>query len=1855
MIRLRAMTIILLAIATSTLLAAEGEKKQRTSDASKKSLTSEPAFSILADFTGSANGASPLYGYPIKGTDGNGYGTTYGGGVYNEGTVFQATAGGALTTIYSFCSQPNCTDGAFPFSGLVQFGGNFYGTTLRGGVTGAGTVGAGTVFEVTPGGQLTTLHSFCSQTNCTDGAYPFSQLVQFGGNFYGTTAYGGANGAGTVFEITPSGQLTTLYSFCSQSGCADGFYPHAGLVQAGGNLYGTTVNGGANGRGGTVFEITPSGQLTTLYSFCSQAGCPDGDYPYAGLIPANGNLYGTTTFGGSSSVCVGCGSGTVFEISPGGQLTTLYSFCSQTNCADGANPYAGLIQASDGNFYGTTVGGGAYGSGTTFGIPPGGQLSTLHSFDLTDGASPDGGLLEGNNGELYGAASSGGTSFDGTIFSMPVGLDLLAEMQPSLSKAGASSIRRPALMGAGDPGLDGLSANSIIHRPDLGDPIGVRLRGAVAGLPKTKLRARELREAATGPMKMTAPSGNSKVTAQALTTLLNFDGANGDTPYNAPLIQGTDGNFYGTASGGGTYDQGTVFKMTPAGALTTLYTFCSQLYCTDGADPQAGLVQASDGNFYGTTYWGGAYAQGTVFKITPAGDLTTLYSFCSQTNCADGEYPEAGLVQASNGNLYGTTVAGGSTSTCLGCGYGTVFEITLAGQLTTLYSFCSQEGCADGVNPVDGLVQATDGNLYGTTSLAGAYGGGTVFGITPAGQLTTLYSFCAQTNCTDGYYPQAGLIQASDGNLYGTTYYGGANWANNNFGFGGTVFEISLTGQFNTLYSFCSQANCSDGTYPDAGLVQASDGNFYGTTEGGGIYYGICHIGCGTAFEITPAGQLTTLHDFNLSGGGYPYSGLLAANGNLYGSTGLGGSRFGGVIFSLPIGQQGLTLTPPSGTAQVGVAYNSSFVATGGVAPYTFSISVGALPPGLSLNTSTGAVTGTPTAAGTYNFTGQVVDSQNNTATTPSSSIVVSPPVLTLSGPTGTAQVGVAYSSALIASGGAPPYTFSIISGALPPGLSLSNPSTGAITGTPTTQGTFNFTAQVMDSNENTATANCSVTVTAAGVISTTTTLNLSPTSIPVGSVGPIVMTATAAPASGSGTPTGSVTYFNGSTQIGTVTLSSGVGTLNYNPSSLAVGIYSITAVYSGDSMFASSTSPAQTLGITQTGPFAYVANNGSNTVSVISIPTGQVTNAIFVASGPWGAAISPDQTQVYVTSNQGNSVSVINTANGSLGATIPVQSSPMGVAFTPDGSSVYVVNGGSNTVSVINVETQTVVATVPVGNSPVNVAMAPTSNGTFAYVTNSGSNTVSVIAVGGSPAVVATIPVGSGPHGVAVSPNSSLAYVENAVSQTVSVISVATNQVTATISTGGKAFVAAFTPDSSTAYVVNKESNTVSVIDTKSNTVIATVAGFNKPVDVKLTTDGTSAYVTNVNSNNVSVIATATNTITATVPVGNAPSSVAIASAPQTTLQITQPLSPTQPNTFNFGANNYTVQYPPGTQFSGVNMTVTAVEITQAQFQQRVAGTEFANATCIVYGGAAGNCIDDQVTCSNSATGQPVTCPSAAEPTIAVQTSFTTLQAIINPGYLTTPIGQNMWQNIFTGFSDPIVKGKTTGFSEFVAVDLGTTNAQGRGNFIVEAPLRPTDPRIFSAGTAIPVTFELTSIINPTQPVTDAVANITVVWAANANGQPESQTVLALQDAFTYVNGTGYVYQLDTSGYQPGTYVMTIYGNAFAAQQVQFTIAAGETFVLAVSPGGVTVHRGSKGTVILTIVPIGGFDQPVTLKVDNLPTGTTARFNRNPTTSTSTLTLRVGASAKTGLTWITISARSGEIRKEVAIWLMVI
>jgi uncharacterized repeat protein (TIGR03803 family) len=348
----------------------------------------------LYSFTGSGagDGANPEAGL-IADPAGNLYGTTAVGGASGQGTVFQLDPSGNLTVLYSFTGA----DGANPRAPLIaDAAGNLYGTTIIGGASGQGTV-----FQLTPSGVLNVLYSF---TGGNDGALPFAGVIaDAAGNLYGTTIDGGAGGQGTVFQLDPSGTLTVLYS-------SDGGSPWAGLLaDAAGNLYGTTEGGDGPGR---VFQLTPSGTLNVLHRFIGS----DGAVPHGRLIAdAAGNLYGTTHNGGTS------GYGTVFQLDSSGTLTVLHSF---TGGNDGAYPEAGLLADAAGNLYGTTYGGAAGGEGTVFQVTLSGALTVLHSFTGgSDGGRPVADLLADAAGNLYGTTGLGGATAScpggcGTVFEL---------------------------------------------------------------------------------------------------------------------------------------------------------------------------------------------------------------------------------------------------------------------------------------------------------------------------------------------------------------------------------------------------------------------------------------------------------------------------------------------------------------------------------------------------------------------------------------------------------------------------------------------------------------------------------------------------------------------------------------------------------------------------------------------------------------------------------------------------------------------------------------------------------------------------------------------------------------------------------------------------------------------------------------------------------------------------------------------------------------------------------------------------------------------------------------------------------------------------------------------------------------------------------------------------------------------------------------------------------------------------------------------------------------------------------------------------------------------------------------------
>jgi uncharacterized repeat protein (TIGR03803 family) len=385
--------------------------------------------------------------------------------------------------------------------------------------------------------------------------------------------------------------------------------------------------------------------------------------------------------------------------------------------------------------------------------------------------------------------------------------------------------------------------------------------------------------------------------AQTVSTVYTFSGPDGELPQG--LIQGTDGNYYGVTFYGGANSScpggancGTAFKITPGGTRTTLYSFCSKAKCADGFFPVGTLVQGADGSFYGVTGANGTGNPGcqadcgTVFKLTPGGALTTLHTF----NGIDGSAPNGGLVQDSYGYFYGTTS-------------GSIFRISPTGNFTTLYR---------GAGPFAGLVRDEDGEMYGTTAGGGTDSScencGTVFEIRSSGAINMLHSFSG----ADGAFPQAALMQANDGNLYGTTSAGGAAWP---YG-GGTVFRMAPGGHLVTLANL--PTGSGDGDNTRAPLVEGTDGNFYGAalTDGASI----C---CGFLFKMTPEGTLTTLVDLSIPGTTMGPVGLFQATNGLFYGTNEGGRpcedcNFDyGTLYSVDVGL-GPFVSPQHNSGEVG-------------------------------------------------------------------------------------------------------------------------------------------------------------------------------------------------------------------------------------------------------------------------------------------------------------------------------------------------------------------------------------------------------------------------------------------------------------------------------------------------------------------------------------------------------------------------------------------------------------------------------------------------------------------------------------------------------------------------------------------------------------------------------------------------------------------------------------------------------------------------------------------------------------------------------------------------------------------------
>jgi len=615
-------------------------------------------------------------------------------------------------------------------------------------------------------------------------------------------------------------------------------------------------------------------------------------------------------------------------------------------------------------------------------------------------------------------------------------------------------------------------------------------------------------------------------TAQA--QLYSFTGApNGAQPW-AGLVRDEQGNLYGTTAGGGingglgggTAGLGTVFKLdTTTGEETVLYAFTGG---GDGGVPEAALVRDARGNLYGTTQYGGASENGTVFKVDRSGQETVLHSF---TGGADGAYPEGVLVLDAQGNVYGTASGGGAS------GSGTVFKVDATGNETTLYSFT---GTPDGASPYAGLVLDEQGNLYGTTLGGGASGRGTMFKVDTTGNETVLYS---STGAGDGGSPYAGLVRDRKGNLYGTTFQGG-NPACHSYraGYGcGTVFKVDTTGKETVLYSFTGSGG--DGAYPYAGLARDWLGNLYGTTFVGGDlqcgFYG--PFGCGTVFKLDSTGKETVLLTFGGMGfnGANPAAGLVwDAQNNLYGTTYLGGEN---------------DLCYPVGCGTV------------------FQISVAATTLSSSQNPST--------YGGPVNFTATVT------------SLAGTPP----DGETVTFMKDTTVLGTTTLSGG----SASFVTGSLPAGASW-------------IKAVYGGDSYFLDSASKWLKQ-------AVGKAPTTTALSSSQNPSNFGQLVTFVATVLASV----GSPTGSVTFNNGTTAPATVPLSS--GTAWYTTIKLAVGTEPITAVYNGNSSFTTSTSNvlSQTVNQANTATTLVSSLNPSNVGQSVTFTASVTPQFAFEPTGP--------------------------------------------------------------------------------------------------------------------------------------------------------------------------------------------------------------------------------------------------------------------------------------------------------------------------------------------------------------------------------------------------------------------------------------------------------------------------------------------------------------------------------------------------------------------------------------------------------------------------------------------------------------
>jgi uncharacterized repeat protein (TIGR03803 family) len=703
----------------------------------------------------------------------------------------------SLETLYAMRGSNGAPHGA----PVIAADGTLYGVTQYGGIF------YGSIFALHPDGGGGYTYEELYAFHAIDGLQPVAGLLLGSDGFlYGTTGYLISGGEGTVFRFDPEFRvLTTLHSFTG----TDGALPQGALIEGGdGFFYGTTRLGGDMNYG-TVYRIDASGNFTRLHSFSDT----DGREPFGKLYrAANGDLYGTVSSGAGPN-----DQGAVFRIDGNGTTSIVHAFSGSPT--DGGVPKGGMILAGDGKLYGATAGGGANGEGALYRITLPATLEVFYSFNGTDGTSPyDDLALSESDGTIVGTTNSGGTHDLGTVYrlTLPGTVSSLHSFDGSDGKTpysgvvvaesgdifGVTWFGGPEEMGVVYQ-LDG-SGETVIHpfRPEGASP-----RAALI-------------EASNGKLYGTAttyPFG-SIFEWDPVAESIRFPVTIRDSEMAMPLGALVESGewFYGTSYGDPYNLAGAVFRAKLDGTVEPVHIFSN----SDGARPYAGLLLASDGNFYGTTHDGGV-GVGTLFKIDALGNFTSFGDF---DQGPVGSAPCGRLIEASPGQFYGTLESGGPGNG----GGGSVFQSDASGAAQLVHAFSFYDDPA--FQPCSDITLGSDGFFYGTTVFGrippGTDSGyGAVYRVSSAGDETTLCQF----HGSDGANPLAGVTETSAGVFYGTTVNGGASDL-------GTIFRVDSSGRFDSLYSFDGPYT---GSHPYATMLRASDGYLYGTTNQGGWWGGM--------------------------------------------------------------------------------------------------------------------------------------------------------------------------------------------------------------------------------------------------------------------------------------------------------------------------------------------------------------------------------------------------------------------------------------------------------------------------------------------------------------------------------------------------------------------------------------------------------------------------------------------------------------------------------------------------------------------------------------------------------------------------------------------------------------------------------------------------------------------------------------------------------------------------------------------------------------------------------------------------------------------------------------------------------